>query len=140
MAAKILIVEDQPSIAELMELHLRGAGYTVAVAEDAIVAGRMILDAPPDLLLVDVSLPYMSGHEFVATLVADQTIPHIPVIFITGDQSFAPRAATLGAQVIMKPCEAGTLIALVARMLTGARTPVAQATARLAQNEKQAAA
>jgi two-component system, OmpR family, phosphate regulon response regulator PhoB len=139
VAATILIVEDQPSIAELMELHLRAAGYTVAVAEDAIVAGRMILGARPDLLLVDVSLPYMSGHDFVATLLADQTIPHIPVIFITGDQTFGPRAALLGAGVITKPCEAGTLVALVERMLTNMR-PVAQATARLEPNEKQAAA
>src|SRR5689334_21436628 len=82
MAATILIVEDQPSIAELMELHLRAAGYTVAIAEDAIVAGKMILNARPDLLLVDVSLPYMTGYDFVATLIADQTIPHIPTIFI----------------------------------------------------------
>src|SRR3954467_11911247 len=136
MAAKILIVEDQPSIAELMDLHLRAAGYEVALAEDAIVAGRMILEARPDLLLVDVSLPYMSGHDFVATLVADQTIPHIPVIFITGDQSFGPRAAMLGASVITKPCEAGTLVALVERMLMSVR-PVPQTTARLEPNEKQ---
>jgi DNA-binding response OmpR family regulator len=140
MAAKILIVEDQPSIAELMDLHLRATGYEVAVAEDAIVAGRMILEARPDLLLVDVSLPYMSGHDFVATLVADQTIPHIPVIFITGDQSFGPRAAMLGAGVITKPCEAGTLVALVERMLMKVQQPAVEATARLEPSEKQAAA
>ena len=94
----------------------------------------------PDLLLVDVSLPYMSGHDFVATLVADQTIPYIPVIFITGDQSFGPRAAMLGASVITKPCEAGTLVALVERMLMKVQQPAVETTARLEPSEKQAAA
>jgi DNA-binding response OmpR family regulator len=140
MAATILIVEDQPSIAELMELHLRAAGYAVAVAEDAIVAGRIILEARPDLLLVDVNLPFLSGYDFVATLMADQTIPHIPAIFITGDQSFGPRAAVLGAGVITKPCEAGELVALVGRMLTNVRTPALQADALLGRGETEAAA
>jgi DNA-binding response OmpR family regulator len=129
MAATILIVEDQPSIAELMELHLRAAGYKVLLAEDAIVAGRIILGAPPDLLVVDVNLPYMNGYDFVATLIADQTVPYIPAIFITGDQSFAPRAAAVGAEVITKPCAVDTLVAVVRRMLAKPQPRVAAATA-----------
>ena len=139
MTATILIVEDQPSIAELMELHLRSAGYRVLLAEDAIIAGRMIFTAHPDLLLVDVNLPYMDGYDFVATLLADQTLPHIPAIFVTGDENFAPRASLLGAAVITKPCEAGALVALVKRMLTHSHTANAE-TAQIIALDRRAAA
>src|SRR4051794_28613397 len=102
MSSKILIVDDDECMRELLQLHLRLAGYEVAAAEDAVVAGRMVLASPPDLLVVDVEMPYMSGVEFVATLVADQTVPHIPVIFLTATPHFEIQAAALGAGYLEK--------------------------------------
>jgi DNA-binding response OmpR family regulator len=117
MAGGILVVDDDPCIRELMQLHLRRAGYRVRLAKDALIAGRMLLDDHPELLIVDVDLPYMSGQEFVATLVADQTIPHLPVLFLTADETFEPKAMALGADVLTKPCRADVLITCVERKL-----------------------
>src|SRR6266850_319901 len=78
--ANILVVDDDVSMRELLELHLSNAGYSVALADDAIAAGRMFLGSTPDLLLIDVSMPYMSGLDFVATVFADVTVPIIPVV------------------------------------------------------------
>lgn len=117
MTAKTLVVDHDSCMRELLRLHLRSAGYHVRVAEDAVVAGRMVLQSPPDLLIVDVELPYMSGRDFVATLVADQSIPFIPVIFITENENFEPHAELLGADYIVKPCRVDEVLKLVAKRL-----------------------
>lgn len=117
MAAKILVVEDNASVRELVDLHLRAAGHDVRLAEDAVIAGRMLLESVPDLLVVDVGMPYINGRDFVATLVADQTIPTIPVIFLTGDATFSEQAAVLGGDFLRKPCSSDALLELVDRRL-----------------------
>src|SRR5712692_3886920 len=119
MTAKILVVDDDSCMRELLQLHLRSAGYHVRVAEDAVVAGRMLFQSVPDLLIVGVELRYMSGREFVATLVADQSIPPIPVIFITANENFEPHAELLGADCIIKPCRVDEVLKRVARRLNG---------------------
>src|SRR5882672_1734518 len=83
MAASILVVDDDESIRELLRLHLSAAGYEVHVAADAIAAGHLVLRSPPDLIISDISMPYMNGFEFVEALKADQSLPYIPVIFLT---------------------------------------------------------
>jgi DNA-binding response OmpR family regulator len=117
MTAKILVVDHDSCMRELLQLQLRSAGYHVRVAEDAVVAGRMVLQSLPDLLVIDVDLPYMSGRDFVATLVADQSIPFIPVIFITENEDFELHAKLLGADCIVKPCRVDEVLKLVARRL-----------------------
>jgi DNA-binding response OmpR family regulator len=113
----ILVVEDDDSMRSLIELHLSNAGYSVVGAEDALVAGRRVLRQPPDLMVVDVDLPFMSGLEFVATLQADSTVPCFPVVFITAHEGFAPRAEALGADFIKKPFLKERLLESVARNL-----------------------
>src|SRR5258708_32356305 len=77
----ILVVDDDKSMRDLLQLHLANAGYNVALAEDAVVAGRMFLGSTPDLLLIDVDMPYLSGLDFGATLFADTTWRVIPGMF-----------------------------------------------------------
>ena len=111
----VLVVDDEPAVRELLKLHLANAGYDVRLAEDAIVAGRALMESPPDVMLVDVAMPYMGGLEFVATLNADSSVPHVPVIFITGREEVLNRAKALGAGCLKKPFEAQALIELVQR-------------------------
>jgi len=127
----ILLVDDDPSMRELIEHYLSNAGYDVAMADDAIAAGRMFLVATPDLLLIDVSMPNMSGLEFVATVFADKSVPVIPVIFITAHEHFAREAAELGADCVVKPIVASRLLETVARNLEKRRTAEPIDTARL---------
>ena len=48
--------------------HLQQAGYRVLVAEDAIVAGRHVLETPPDLMILDIEMPFMNGIDFLRLL------------------------------------------------------------------------
>ncbi len=108
----------------LLALHLSNAGYRVETAEDALVAGRRLLGATPDLLIVDIDLPYMSGIDFVATLLADSTLPYVPVVFITAHEQFAPQAQALGADFILKPFFKDRLLESVAKNLRWVEAPL----------------
>lgn len=113
----ILVVDDETAVRELLKLHLAGAGYEVKVADDAIVAGRAVMAAPPDLMIVDVALPYLDGVDFVAALKADTTMPQVTVIFMSGNAEVLDRARTLGAPCLKKPFSADELLQVVQREL-----------------------
>lgn len=124
MACRILVVDDDESLRDLLRLHLSAAGYEVSVAEDAIEAGYGILSNPPDLIISDVNMPHMSGFEFIAALKSDETISHIPVIFLTSNEESDSCGKDLGAVgYLTKPVRADRLLALVARHVAGGPTP-----------------
>ena len=112
---KIAVIDDDRFIRYLLDLHLRKAGYEVFVAEDAMAGGRVILESPPDLILCDVDMPFMDGYEFVSALRADPATRHIPVIFLTVNNSVGERAKQLGAGHLMKPAMADELLRAVAQ-------------------------
>ncbi len=125
MPASILIVDDDESIRELLRLHLSAAGYDVHVAPDAIVAGHLVLRSAPDLIITDVSMPYMNGFEFVEALKADKSLPYIPVIFLTSMDDGDNRGKELGAVgYITKPVRADRLLAMVAQHVPGGAHPI----------------
>ena len=125
MAAKILVVDDDESIRELLRLHLAAAGYEVLVAADAIAAGYLVLRAPPDLIITDVNMPHMDGFEFVAALKSDKTLPEIPVIFLTSEDEGDYRGKQLGAVgYVTKPVRADRLLSLVALHVAGGAHPI----------------
>jgi DNA-binding response OmpR family regulator len=113
----ILVVDDEPAIRELLKLQLSACGYDVVLAEDAFVARRLLYEAAPEVMVVDAHMPYMSGVEFVSTLVAESSLPWVPVIFITGRQELREGAAALGSACLVKPFLAERLIELVERVL-----------------------
>jgi CheY-like chemotaxis protein len=114
--AKIAVIDDDRFIRYLLDLHLRKAGYEVFTAEDAVAAGRVVVDRKPDVILCDVDMPYMDGYEFVSALRADPTTCHIPVIFLTVNQGVGERAKQLGAGHLMKPVMADELLRTVAKV------------------------
>jgi CheY-like chemotaxis protein len=125
MAAKILVIDDDENIRELLRMHLSAAGYEVQVAEDAIAAGYMVLRGPPDLIISDVNMPHMDGFEFVAALKGDKSLPYIPVIFLTSFEDGDHRGKNLGAVgYITKPVRADRLLSLVAQHLPGGTHPI----------------
>jgi DNA-binding response OmpR family regulator len=113
----ILVVDDETAVRELLKLHLAGAGYEVKVADDAIVAGRSVMQAPPDLMIVDVAMPYLDGVDFVAALKADTTMPQVTVIFMSGNAEVLDRARTLGVPCLKKPFGVEELLEVVRREL-----------------------
>jgi CheY-like chemotaxis protein len=125
MPASILIVDDDESIRELLGLHLSSAGYNVHVAADAIVAGYMVLRGAPDLIITDISMPHMSGFEFIAALKADKALPYIPVIFLTSMEEGDHLGKELGAVgYLTKPVRADRLLAMVAQFVPGGAHPI----------------
>ena len=125
MPASILVIDDDESIRQLLQLHLSSAGYEVHVAADAISAGYMVLRSPPDLIITDVNMPHMDGFEFIAALKADKTIPNIPVIFLTSMEEGDHRGKSLGAVgYVTKPVRADRLLQLVAKHVPGGTVPI----------------
>ena len=114
---RILVVDDETAIRELLKLQLSASGYDVVLAEDAFAARRLLYEAQPDAMIVDAHMPYMSGVEFVSTLVAEPSLPWVPVIFITGREELLERAAALGSACLVKPFLAERLLELLERVL-----------------------
>ncbi|HUQ24206.1 MAG TPA: response regulator [Burkholderiales bacterium] len=116
--AKIaVVIDDDRFIRYLLDLHLRKAGYEVFTAEDAVAAGRVILERGPDVILCDVDMPFMDGYEFVSALRADPATRHIPVIFLTVNKNVGERAKQLGAGYLVKPVMADELLRTVAQFV-----------------------
>jgi CheY-like chemotaxis protein len=115
---KVLVIDDDRSIRELLSLHLANRGYDVAVAEDAIVGGKLALAAKPQLIIIDVNMPYLDGPDFVAALKSDPLTSDIPVVFLTSDADVIDRASKLGAVACLtKPIMADRLLDVVARAI-----------------------
>lgn len=113
---RLLVVDDERAIRELLKLQLTACDYEVVLAEDAFAAQRLLYEAPPDVMIVDAHLPYLSGMDFVSALVAEPSLPSVPVIFITGRHELLERAAALGAACLAKPFLVERLVELVERI------------------------
>ena len=94
---RILLLEDSAEVRILLERRLANAGYEVLTAEDAVEAGKLVVQKAPALIIADIQLPYMSGDEFVAALRADPAVRDIPVIFLSVDAHLQEHARRLGA-------------------------------------------
>jgi CheY-like chemotaxis protein len=117
---KILAIDDDPSMLTLLKRQLENAGYAVLLAEDGIVGGHLALNGSPDLILVDVHMPYLSGYELVEALKADPATWHIPVVFLTSDKHVEERTRTLGAEAYLKkPLNTTRLLEVVALFTPG---------------------
>jgi two-component system, OmpR family, phosphate regulon response regulator PhoB len=93
---RVLVVDDDESMRALLRLHLTNDGYDVLLAEDAIVGGHLALSDAPDLILLDVQMPYMNGYDLAAALKLDPMTRRIPVVFLTIDENVAEQAGSLG--------------------------------------------
>lgn len=125
MSGTILVLEDDSYMRELLSLHLSNAGYEVLLAEDAIVAGRLLQGQRPHLMLVDIEMPFMNGLEFVEAVKSDTAVSGIPVVFVTSREDCEDRAKALGAAAFLtKPVLADHLLATVANHVEGGRIPL----------------
>jgi len=125
MAAKILVVDDDPNMRQLLDILLRNAGYEVQTAEDGVVGGYGVLRNRPDLIISDVNMPHLDGFEFIAALRADRGLHSIPVIFLTSQEEGEIRGKELGAVgYLPKPVRADRLLSVVAANVPGGVHPI----------------
>ena len=109
----ILIIDDDVTLLELLSVHLSHGGLQVSGAPDAAIALRKVIDNPPDLIILDIGLPYLSGMEVLAALKSDAASKHIPVIVLTGHEDDAEyvQARNIGADgYLHKPVDREKLI------------------------------
>ena len=115
---KILIIDDEPSIRQVLEIHLSGAGYEVVTAEDA-VTGVGLARGGVDLVICDYHLPDMTGMEVVTEIRAGSA--GVPVLMISGflDDWLLKDVASAGAtELLRKPFHKATLLKAVERLLS----------------------
>ena len=94
-AKRILVVEDEKAIRDMISFGLRRAGYDVREAEDCREARARIVDVRPDLMLVDWMLPDMSGLELTRSLKRAKDTEEIPVIMLTARAAEADKVSGL---------------------------------------------
>ena len=104
--AKILIAEDERDIRDLITFTLQFAGYEVAAASNGEEAVKLAQQEVPDLILMDVRMPRMTGYEACAAIKAIDKLKNIPVIFLSakGQDSEIQTGLQVGAvEYMLKP-------------------------------------
>ncbi len=123
--AHLLVVEDHNDERLMIASILRAAGYRVSEAADGNEALRILHDDPPDLVVLDLLLPGISGFEVCAS-VRRRTERDVPVLVVTAHGSPENRrtAMACGAnEIIAKPFSRAGLLAAVARLLSEEEQP-----------------
>ena len=82
-ARKILIIEDESDVADLLALNLRKGGFKVSAAADGASGLQKARDDRPDFIILDLMLPKMSGLEVCRILKGDTATSHIPILMLT---------------------------------------------------------
>lgn len=113
---RILVVDDERDNRELLEIILRWEGFIVVTAATGAQALAMVGEQAPDLVLLDIMMPGMTGYEVVATMREDVVTRYIPVIVITALEDPDARRLALSAganDFLAKPIVRGELLARV---------------------------
>jgi DNA-binding response OmpR family regulator len=119
--ARILIVEDHPTMREAMRLVLEGEGFDIDEAPDGSIALAKVREDPPDLVFLDMNIPGFSGAEVLSSIKADPATAGVRVIIVTADgEEGRERAIGMGAdEYFTKPFSPITLLKTVERVLSG---------------------
>ena len=114
----ILVIDDEPAIRDMLQIALDAAGFKVVLAEDAKQAYPIIIDTPPDLILLDWMMPGTSGIELLRRLRRDEI--NVPVIMLTAKVEEASKIAGLDSgadDYIAKPFSPRELVSRVKAIL-----------------------
>ena len=119
-AAKILIVEDEPALAKVLQMRLEMEGYAVRAAADGAEALDLIAAERPDLVLADLMMPVMDGVELTRKMKADRKLKSIPILILTALRSKKETQAleALGvAGIATKPYDSKALAEQIKQLL-----------------------
>lgn len=118
LPARILIVEDQPDVAELIDVVLKGEGYIVAVARDGAQGLMLARDWNPDLILMDIMLPNVDGGTLISRLRREPETARIPIVAMSASSTLRDRSAELEADALLsKPFDVDAMLVQVQFLL-----------------------
>lgn len=119
----IVVINDSPELLELAEMLLRDEDYEVKVGLMGTGALDMIRATMPDLVILDVRLPDVSGWDILQALKLDQKTSHLPVLVCSAAvqelRSLEGQLARMGVDVLVKPFAIDTLLSKVAVLIGG---------------------
>jgi CheY-like chemotaxis protein len=130
MSASILIADDYDDNRELLRLMLEAEGYSVREARDGREALEAVRREPPDLALVDLSMPALDGWGLLSELRADERTRPVPCVAVTAFAADRDRRRALEAgfdAYISKPFRARELVELVRRLVRDGADPAESA-------------
>jgi two-component system, OmpR family, alkaline phosphatase synthesis response regulator PhoP len=113
---KILIVEDEPNLNELLSYNFKKVGFEVRSASNGMKALRMLRAYHPDVILADIMMPDMDGIKMCRELKKIKTHQHIPVIFLSGtndDYKFLSAMEAGAVDYVSKPVSIPFLMRMV---------------------------
>jgi len=114
----ILIVEDNAAFGGLLVALLREDGYRALRAWDGREAGRMARDRRPDLIVLDLALPYPEGVPLIHELKAQEETGHAPILVVSGNTlALTPEDRAQVVDVVTKPFDIDSMINVVRRAL-----------------------
>ena len=119
--ARILVVDDEASLRRVAQYRLQEAGYEVSLAEDGMKGLEAFETFAPDLVITDIRMPGMSGHDLVAEILRRDS--SAPVIVVTGHATVndAVRSMRAGvADYVMKPVSWDEMLVVIAKTLSAA--------------------
>ncbi len=124
MPKKIMVVDDEPYIARVIKFKLEQEGYIVISANDGVTGLAKIREEKPDMVLLDVMMPGMTGYEVCQQIKGDAELAGIPVVILTakGQERDREHGFSMGASdYITKPFSPNRLLELVKSIVGEAR-------------------
>jgi two-component system phosphate regulon response regulator PhoB len=121
----ILIADDDPDIRDLVAFKLEQAGFAITAVDNGLAALSAARDAPPDLIVLDVMMPGMSGIDVCRELRAHPPTARLPVILLTARVPVGDMEVGFGAgadDYVVKPFSPRELISRVTALLARTRT------------------
>lgn len=120
--SKILVVDDEPSLRFLVVSSLEDEGYDIAEAADGLEAHALVQENQPDLIILDVMMPGLTGYELCSLLKRNPNTSHILILMLTakGQEQDRVQSQQAGADYyLLKPFSPLALIEIVESLLRG---------------------
>jgi pilus assembly protein CpaE len=120
MAAKILVVDDDPNVQRVLSYTLKQEGYEVLVANDGAEGFKLWSSEDPALILLDVMLPKMDGYQVATKIREEESNTHVPIIMLTAEREIEQRVRGLRAgadDYLIKPFHPAELLARIKSLL-----------------------
>lgn len=110
MSKRIYIVDDDPDMVKVLAFRIRSKGFETS----SFTSGRKALDTmiktPPDLIIVDIQMPEMTGKEVEKAMEEHESLENIPIIFLTGRTDLDKSSFKENTALMIKPCDFDLLV------------------------------